>query len=96
MCKTRERTARSRMRVFKYFTGELTSVGTTTTGAGAGIWLEGPAPSCVCAGREREHAEVSRLLTRARPSASRVHIQPYRLGELGGHGSRDELRAWDR
>ena len=48
MCKTRERTARSRTRVFKYFAGELTSVGTTTTGAGAGIWLEGPAPSCVC------------------------------------------------
>ena len=39
------------MRVFKYFAGELTSVGTTTTGAG--IWLEGPAPSCVCVRGER-------------------------------------------
>lgn len=61
MCKTRERTARIRTRVFKYFTGELTSVGTTTTGAGAGIWLEGPAPSCVCVRGENESMQnVSR------------------------------------
>ena len=30
------------------------------------------------------------------PRASRVHIQPYRLGELGGHRSRDELRGGGR